>query len=119
MKKSEKIIYYAATGIFTLMLMAGASMYFFMHEKAVTMWEALGFPIYLIYPLGVAKVLGLVAIWTNVSKVLKGLAYAGFFFNILLAISAHLHVGDGEFVGAILPLVLLIVSYFLGKKMEQ
>lgn len=63
---------------------------------AAESFTGLGFPTYLIYWMAAAKILGLVAIWTNFSPTLKELAYAGFTFNCLLAISAHINVNDGE-----------------------
>lgn len=119
MKKSKKIAYYVVTGLFSAMMAMGAGMYFFNHEVAVEMWTALGFPLYLIYPLGVAKILGLVAIWSNLSKQLKEFAYAGYFFTFLLAISAHINLSDGQAGGAIFALVLAAVSYFLGQQMDK
>ena len=76
----------------------------------------LGFPTYIIYPLAIAKILGLVAIWTKKSETLKEWAYAGFFFNFLLAATAHININDGEFAPALVAMVLLFVSYFFEKK---
>ena len=92
-----------------------AGMYIFNHEAIEQAFTALGFPTYIIYPLAIAKILGVVAILTRKVKLLTGMAYAGFFFNFLLAFSAHAMVGDGEFPGALMALVLLLVSYFTVK----
>ncbi len=91
-------------------------MYIFNHEFVSETFSRLGYPTYLIYPLATAKVLGILAILTRKSKFLRELAYAGFFFNFILAISAHLYVNDGEFISATVALVLLICSYVFGKK---
>ncbi|MGB1206262.1 MAG: DoxX family protein [Chitinophagales bacterium] len=76
----------------------------------------LGFPTYIIYPLAIAKILGLVAIWTKKSEALKEWAYTGFFFNFVLALTAHININDGEFAPASVAIVLLLVSYFFEKK---
>ena len=71
----------------------------------------LGFPIYIVYYLGAAKLLGTIAILTNKVPLLRELAYAGFFYTYLLASSAHINAGDGDFVPPLVALVLLATSY--------
>lgn len=95
-----------------------AGLYFFKHEEIVSGFLKLGYPSYIIYPLAVAKILGLIAIWTKKSQTLKEWAYAGFFFNLLLAVSSHFYVGDGQFGGSLLGIILLITSYFFDKKLN-
>ncbi|TAJ12322.1 DoxX family protein [Marinilabiliaceae bacterium JC017] len=116
MKKRDRIIYGIATGLFSLFMMMSAGMYLFYHQTVSESFIKLGFPIYLIYPLALAKILGIVAIITRLSPFLKEWAYAGFFFNILLAFSAHLNAGDGQFGPALVAMVLLITSYAFEKK---
>ena len=116
--KRDKIIHKVVTGLFSLLVLGGASQYFFNHEMVKGMFESLDYPTYLIYPMGTAKVLGLVAIWANKSETLKEWAYAGFIFNMLLAISAHVNVSDGEYMGAVIALVLVAVSYAYDRKLR-
>jgi len=66
---------------------------------------------YIVYPLAVAKILGLIAIWTDQPKSLKEWAYAGFFFDFVLVFFAHLMIGDGEFAPAIVATLLLLAVY--------
>lgn len=112
----DKIIYYVSTGLITLLMLMSAGMYFFNYEEVSATFVSLGYPAYLVYPLAVAKLLGLVAIWSRLSNLLKGLAYAGFFFDFVLATAAHLAVGDGQFAPALVAIVLIVVSYFYQKK---
>ncbi|EAR02888.1 hypothetical protein FB2170_06355 [Maribacter sp. HTCC2170] len=93
-------------------------MYFFNHGEVVKAFTALGFPTYIIYPLATLKVLGLIVILTNIGGNLKEWAYAGFFFNFVLAFFAHVMVSDGEQFGALMALVFLLTSYFLGKRVR-
>ena len=116
--KNKKIIYWISTGLLTALMLFSISMYIFTHEEMSGAFIALGFPVYLIYPLAVAKILGLIAIWTNKSTVIKEWAYAGFFFNFLLALSAHLSIADGEFPGALMALIFLSISYYSWKKVH-
>ncbi len=117
--KTQKIIYYITTGLFTALMLMSAGMYFFNNAEIAKIFTGLGYPIYIIYPLAIAKLLGLIAIWQTKSTVLKEWAYAGFFFNIILAFFAHYMIGDGEQAGAIVALALLITSYYLGKKITN
>ena len=116
--KRNRIIHLAATGLLTLMMLGSAGMYFFNHSMVSEVFTNLGFPTYIIYPLAIAKILGLIAIWTKKSQTLKEWAYAGFFFDFILAISGHIMVNDGEYAGASIALVVLLVSYIFEKKMH-
>jgi len=114
--KRDKIIYYVVTGLFSVMMLMSAGMYIFNNEAVQETFINLGHPTYIIYPLAALKVLGLVAIWTRASARLKEWAYAGYFFNAVLAGAGHLSVGDGEAGGAIIAIVLLFTSYFMDKR---
>ena len=115
--KAVKITYYVAQSLFSLLMVFSVFNYFFNHGAIEEAFQSLGFPTYLIYPLAIAKILGLVAIWNKPSVVLKEWAYVGFFFNIILAASAHINAGDGQAAGAFIALALLATAYFTEKKM--
>ena len=114
--KPNKIIYYVATGLLTVLMLFSVSMYFFNHEEVAKMFTSFGYPTYIIYPYAVAKILGLVALWFVTNKTLKEWAYAGFFFAFILAFFAHIMINDGEQTGALIAMVLLITSYTSSKK---
>ncbi|MGB5820236.1 MAG: DoxX family protein [Saonia sp.] len=116
--KIQKIFYWIATSLFSLLMLFSASMYFFNHEEIVKAFDTLGHPSYIIYPLAVLKLLGLIVILSNKGGFLKEWAYAGFFFNFVLAFFAHYMANDGEHMGAFVAIVLLLTSYFLGKKVR-
>ena len=117
--KRDKIIYYVATGLLTVMMLMSAGMYVFKNEMISEMFVSFGYPTYIIYPLAVAKVLGLFAIWNPNFKALKEWAYAGFFFDFVLAFFAHYMIGDGEQTGAIIAMILLLASYIFNKRRHQ
>ncbi len=116
--KGIKIGYLVSTGLLTLFMLMSVGMYFFNHEMVKETFTNLGFPTYIIYPLAIAKILGLIAIWTKKSNALKEWAYAGFFFDFLLAFVAHIAIKDGEFAGALIATVLLFTSYIFEKKLD-
>ncbi len=118
MEKRNKIIYLAATGLLSVLMLFSAGMYFFNNEMVQETFTKLGYPTYIIYPLAIAKILGLVAIWTKKSDTLKEWAYAGFFFDFVLAASAHISINDGEYAPSALAAVLLLVSYVFEKKVN-
>ncbi len=112
-------MYLISTGLLTALMLMSAGMYFFNNEMVSETFERLGYPIYIIYPLAIAKICGLLVFWFSKSIVLKEWAYAGFFFDFVLALAAHIMVRDGEYLPAIVALVLLVSSYFSFKKKIQ
>lgn len=116
--KTQKIVYWIATGILSIVIVYSAQMYFRNPEAIAGYFENLNYPRYLVYPLATAKILGLVAIWGNFSKWLKEWAYAGFFFDITLAFTTHMVAKDGGEAFSIVAFIALMLSYFLGKKVR-
>jgi len=115
--KKTNIIYWVATGLLSAMMLMSAGMYLFNNAEMSETFAKLGFPTYIIYPLAVLKILGIIAILTNKSKTVKEWAYVAFFFNFILALSAHLNANDGEFAPPIIAIILLIVSYVYNRKL--
>ena len=111
----KKTLFWGSTILFTLLMLFSVYNYFFNKAAITAAFESFGYPTYLTYPLAIAKLLGLVALWGNFSKWLKEWAYAGFFFNSILAFFAHYMVSDGQQMGAVLAFVFIVVSYFTGK----
>lgn len=116
MEKRNKIIYWVSTGLLSAMMGMGAIMYFLQNEMVCEMFVSLGYPAHLVYPLAIAKLLGIVAILTKKSHTLKEWAYAGFFFDLVLATMAHLQAGDGGFVSPLVALAILMISLFYDRK---
>ena len=117
--KTTKWIYRISTGLLSLLMIMSAGMYVFKHEEISQTFSVLGYPTYIIYPLAIAKILGLAVIWSNLSKSLKDWAYAGFLFYFVLAFLAHVIVKDGVLTPALIALVLLITSYLSWKKLNN
>lgn len=118
-KKQIKLFYYISTGMLTLLMLMSAGMYFFNHGMVKETITNLGYPTYIIYPLAIAKILGLIAIWSGKSKTLKEWAYAGFFFDFILAFSAHININDGEYLPAAIAIILLFISYFTRRNLNK
>lgn len=108
--KAQKIVYWAATGLLSIIFLFSAGMYLLNYERAAGFFESLGFPLWLIYPLAIAKLMALVALLSRKSKVLVEWAYAGLFFDVILAFSSHTIVGDGQGAMAAIAIVAILVS---------
>lgn len=111
--KTKKIIYYVVTALFSLIMLASAANILFKLPEAQAMFQTLGFPVWIPLPMAILKILGVLAIWVRKSKWLREWAYAGFFFNALLALGAHITAQDQEWAGAAVVLVLVVIARFL------
>ncbi|MFT5778127.1 MAG: hypothetical protein ACI837_001083 [Crocinitomicaceae bacterium] len=109
--KIRKLVHWILTGVVCAMMLMVAGMYFMKHEEIVMNFTNLGYPTYLIYPLAIAKIAGVVMLLTKFNRPLTEMAYAGFFFLSALAAMAHLSTKDGEHMMAVGVLVLLVGSY--------
>ena len=109
--KAARIAHWIFTGLLSALMLMSASMYLFNYDEISLIFTGLGFPLWIIYPLATVKILGVVMILTKFKSWLTEWAYAGILFNALLALGAHLAISDGEQMGAIIALVLMIGSY--------
>jgi hypothetical protein len=106
-----KAAYWISTGLLCLFYASGAFIYLTQRPMVAEGLAWLGYPAYLINILIVVKIAAPLAILTRISVRLSDLAYAGMFYHLLLAISAHVSKGDGGFAPAVLGLALLVVSF--------
>ncbi len=116
--KTTKIIYWVATGLLSALLLMSASMYIFDYSNVSTTFENLGFPTFIIYPLAIAKIIGVAVLLVPKKHYLKDMAYSAIFFNLLLAFGAHMNAGDGEQMGAVMGFILLITSFITYRKIN-
>jgi hypothetical protein len=94
------------------MMFASTAIEIFAFHQSVKLLYQLGFPPFIAYVLPVTKFFGALAILTNYSKTLKEWAYAGFFFDFVLAALAHYFAEVQSPIPAVVALVLLMTSYF-------
>lgn len=107
-----RLTHLISKGLLSLLMTFSASMYFFKYSDVQASFENLGFPVYIIIPLAILKIAGILTIWFSKNRSLNEWAYAGFFFNTLLAITAHINKNDGEWMGAFLGMIFVLVAYF-------
>ena len=113
--KKQLIGYWLATALFCLAMTAGGMMNLMRAEMQKEAMAALGYPDYLMTILGVAKMLGVMALLIPGVPLLKEWAYAGFTFDLLGAASSHAFVGDppAEMLVPLVILAIAIASYCL------
>lgn len=114
----NKWINWISTGLLSAMMVMSAGMYLFNTAEIQQTFESLGYPSYIVIPLAVAKIIGVVVLWVSKNRSLKDWAYAGFFFDFVLAFFAHIMISDGQFGGAFIALILLAASYYSWKKLS-
>ncbi len=111
--KTNKLIYWISTGLLCGLMLFSASMYLTKPDMVAGFFKQLNYPTYLVYPLATAKILAVVAILSRKSAFLKEWAYAGIFFDVVLAFTAHIMAQDGGWMMAFAGIVLVVVSRFL------
>lgn len=119
-QKTLRIIYWTATLLFVLPQAWSAVQYVIEAPPMVETITGLGYPIYFMKILALAKLLGIAAILYGRFPVLKEWAYAGFTFEVIAAMLSHLASGDGVLI-ALVPfafLVVQLVSYFSWRKLQ-
>ncbi len=109
-----KIVYWISTLAMCGIMLFSASMYLTKTDMIQGYFESMQYPSYLVIPLAVAKVLGVLAIIFHRVKILKEWAYAGFFFDAVLATTAHAKANDGGYGMALALLFCLLISRFTG-----
>ncbi len=112
--KTQKIIYWVATVLMCAMFLYSAGMYLTKPDMVAGFFEALNYPNYLVYPLAIAKILGVIMVFWRGSAWLTEWAYAGFFFDVTFAFFAHQQAGH-DVTQTLVTMILVLVSYFFGK----
>src|SRR5688572_15725703 len=116
--KKTNIIYWVATALFALAMGMSGVTNLMVTSDWVAILEHLGYPQYLGPFLGVAKILGVIAILIPGFPRLKEWAYAGLFFDLLGATYSVIYV-DGfqpEMAFMLLPFSIGALSYIYHHK---
>lgn len=107
----QKYVYWISTALLALLYTGGGVFYLISTAEVQAIWASLGFPPYLVPIMAVVKIAAAAVIFWRPTVAITELAYAGMFFHLLLAVSAHLNAGDGQFLPALAGLVLLAASH--------
>jgi hypothetical protein len=119
--KKTKTIYWIVTGLFCAFMLFSAIPDIMVTPEAVTFITSLGYPKYFIPFIGVAKLLGVIAILVPGFPIVKEWAYAGLFFDLLGATYSGLSTGgyDPRILFMILPISFLFISHYLYHKIAR
>ena len=114
MIKRNKIIYWIATIWLALGMLSTGIVQLLKVKKDVELTTSLGYPVYFVTLLGIAKILGVIALLIPKFPLLKEWAYAGFFFMMSGAIFTHIAAGNSisEIFPSLLLLILTVVSWY-------
>jgi uncharacterized membrane protein YphA (DoxX/SURF4 family) len=110
--KAQKIIYWVVTGLLAAGMIMSGFMYVTKSPEMVGAFQSLGFPVYFMLILGIAKLLGAITLVAPVGSRFKEWAYAGFMFTFIGAIATHLATST-PWISPLVFLILLASSYVL------
>jgi hypothetical protein len=117
-----KILYWIFTALFAFMMLSSAIPDVLSSPVAVKgMHEGLGYPVYFVPFIGVAKVLGVIAILVPGFSRIKEWAYAGLFFDLIGATYSIASVGApaANWLFMALPIALAMCSYIFYHKRRR
>lgn len=115
--KKNKIIYWSVTGLVSLGFLMSSLMYLTQNPELMDGFKKLGFPVFFVTMLGLAKLLGAIALINPWFPKLKEWAYAGFTFTLIGAAWTHAAT-QTPFISPLIFLFLLGVSYWYFNKIR-
>ncbi|WOK04935.1 DoxX family protein [Imperialibacter roseus] len=117
--KRDRIIFWIATGLFSAFMLSSAIPNIMSTPEWVDIFKMLGYPPYMLPFIGVAKLLGVIAILVPGFPRIKEWAYAGLFFDLAGAVYSGLSVGgfDPQMLVMLVPFGLGTLSYVYHHKL--
>jgi len=119
--KKTKIFYWIFTSLFAFIMLGSAIPDIFSHPVAIEGFKQMGYPAYLLPFIGIAKLLGVVAILVPGFPRIKEWAYAGLVIDLVGATYSIISVGEPASAWGFmaLPLFLAAGSYIFYHKKER
>jgi len=115
------IAYWIVTGLFCAVVAFSGFAHFTHQGNMVAAMTHLGYPIYFMTIIGLAKILGVIAVLVPARPLLKEWAYAGLCFNLAGATASHAFSGDelSHTVRPAIVLCLCVASYLLRPELRR
>lgn len=107
--KRDRIIFWVCTGLFSAFMLSSAIPNIMSAQEWIDIFNMLGYPLYMLPFIGMAKLLGVIAILVPGFPRIKEWAYAGLFFDLTGAVYSALSVG-----GYNPQMLVMLVPYGLG-----
>ncbi|MBI2541373.1 DoxX family protein [Candidatus Woesearchaeota archaeon] len=119
--KTIKVSYWILTILFSLAMLFSGISEVIQAGQAKEVMKHLGYPVYLNTILGIAKILGVIALLQWKFKTIKEWAYAGFTIDLVGASASLYFAGDGILMAlSTIPFfAVMFASYFMWKKIEK
>jgi hypothetical protein len=119
--KRDSIIFWISTGLFCAFILTSAIPNILSSKEWVAIFQQLGYPLYMLPFLGVAKLLGVIALLVPGFPRIKEWAYAGLFFDLVGATYSALAAGgfDPMMLTMAVPFGLGTLSYLYHLKQSR
>ena len=114
--KIFKLIYWITTLVMVVLIITSIYLNLLKFDDVAKFYERLSIPDWVIYPSAIFKILALTIIFTKRTSMLKEWAYAGLFFNAVLAFSAHQIEQDGMGIYALVAAMAIMISRIFEEK---
>ncbi|HMQ07268.1 MAG TPA: DoxX family protein [Saprospiraceae bacterium] len=114
--KIYKVLYWSSTVIMVTIFLFTAGLNIFSFKQVGLFYSDLGFPVWLVMPVGFLKLAALGVILSRKFDMVKEWAYAGLFFDAILALTAHQISGDGMGWLAMIAGVAVLLSRIFEEK---
>jgi hypothetical protein len=116
-RRTTRRVHYGSSFLFSFIMIAAGVADLIRVPSNVVIFIHLGYPLYVLAMIGVAKLLGALAILYGRPLALKEWAYAGFTFDLVGAIISHAVMGDRQqLIFPALLLILMVISYVAWKR---
>lgn len=113
--RAQKIIYWIATVLLSALFLYSAFTYLTDTTVIEGNYQDYQYPSYLVIPMAIAKIFAIIFILLRKPKWVMEWAYAGLFFDLVLASFAHYALDDPTMTLPLIAIILLLTSYFFGK----
>ncbi len=119
--KSIRILYWIITGLFAAFMFFDGIVKIGWPSLGAEITQQLGYPLYLLTILGIANLLGSLALVQQKCRTLTEWAYAGFTIYFIGASLSHVFSGDSvaEIISPLIFLAVLLFSYYLWKERHR
>ena len=117
--KKIKIIYWISTGLFAaFMLFSGVQNAISTNDSIKLMHDQLGYPLYFIPFIGIAKLIGAITLVIPGIPRIKEWAYTGLMIDLIGAMYSLMMIGGGiqAFVFMCIPIIIGVISYIYHHK---
>ena len=112
---TKNIFYWTVTGLMAAFMLLASIPDVLQVPEAMSVFEHLGYPLFLLPFIGVAKILAVITILIPRFPRLKEWAYAGLVFDLIGALYSHVSIDDppSGWAFAVIGLFLVIGSYLI------